>query len=76
MVTSTDVDPHMYKDLYPIFVFDVSKQSERLQQGIVDITVEMAFGANIPDKTAAYALIISDRKLKFQSDGKKMNVIY
>ena len=76
LVTSTGVDPLSYKELYPIFVFDVSKQSERLQQGIVDITVEMAFGANIPDKTVAYALIISDRKLKFQSDGKKMTVIY
>ena len=76
LVTSTGVDPLSYKELYPIFVFDVSKQSEQLQQGIVDITVEMAFGANIPDKPIAYALIISDRKLKFQSDGKKMTVMY
>ena len=76
LVTSTGVDPVSYKELYPIFVFDVSKQSERLQQGIVDIKVEMAFGANIPANTVAFALLISDRKLKFQSDGKKMNVIY
>ena len=76
LVASTGVDPVSYKALYPIFVFDVSKQSERLQQGIVDITVEMTFGGNIPANTVAYALIISDRKLKFKSDGKKINVIY
>ena len=76
LVSNIAVDPITYKDLFPIFVFDVSKQSERLQQGVVDITVEMMFGANIPAKTVAYALLISDRKLKFQSDGKKMNVIF
>ena len=76
LVTSTCVDPLSYKELYPIFVFDLTKQSERLQQGIVDITVDMAFEENVKASTNAYALIISDRKLKFQSDGKKMNVIY
>ena len=76
LVSNIGVDPISYKDLYPIFVFDVSKQSERLQQGVVDITVEMMFSENIPASTVAYALLISDRKLKFQSDGKKMNVIF
>ena len=76
LVSNIAVDPITYKDLFPIFVFDVSKQSERLQQGVVDITVQMAFSGNVPVNTFAYALLISDRKLKFQSDGKKMNVIF
>ena len=76
LVSNIDVDPTTFKDLFPIFVFDLSKQSERLQQGMVDIRVEMMFGANVPANTVAYALLISDRKLKFQSDGKKMHVIF
>ena len=76
LVSSTSVDPISYKDLFPIFVFDVSKQSERLQQGVVDITVQMMFSVAVPANTVAYAMIISDRKLKFQSDGKKMSVIF
>ena len=28
-----------FKSLYPIHVFDVSKQSERLTEGVVDLTV-------------------------------------
>ena len=75
MVSSIDVDPITYKELFPIYVFDVSKQSERLQGGVVDITVEMTFGAAVPANTRAYAILISDRKMKFQSDGKKMSVI-
>lgn len=76
LASNINVDPISYKELYPIFIFDLSKQSERLQQGVVDITVEMMFSANIPEKTVAFALLISDRKLKFQSDGKKMSVIF
>ena len=76
LVSNVVVNPITYKDLSPLFVFDVSKQSERLKLGVVDITVEMTFGANVAANTFAYALMISDRKLKFQSDGKKMNVVF
>ena len=75
MVSSIAVDPITYKDLFPMFIFDVSRQSERLQGGVVDITVEMTFGAAVPANTTAYAILISDRKIRFQSDGKKMSVI-
>ena len=76
MVSSIGVNATDFKDLYPIFLFDVSKQSERLNQGVVDISVDMTFKANVDANTAAYAVLISDRKIKFQSDGKKMNVIF
>ena len=76
LVSNLAVDPISYKHLYPIYIFDVSKQSERLQEGVVDITVEMMFGKNVAASTTGYAILISDRKLKFQSDGKKMNVVF
>ena len=76
LVAGTAVDPPLYNELYPIFICDVSKQSDRLRVGVVDITIEMFFGANVPERTSAFAMMISDRKLKFQSDGQKMNVIY
>ena len=76
LVSNINVDSTAYKSLFPIFVFDVSKQSERLNQGVVDIIVEMNFGKDIPANTFAYAVLISDRKLKFKSDGTKMNIVY
>ena len=42
---------------------------------MVDIIVEMNFGEDIVAGTFAYAVLISDRKLKFKSDGTKMNVL-
>ena len=70
------VDIITYKEEYPIFYFDVSKHSERLNEGVVDIMVRIKFRTETPDHVQAHALIISDRRMKFQSDGKKMNIIY
>ncbi len=76
MLGASAVDPLLYKSLYPILVFDVSKQSERITGGVVDITLNAFFSTNTAPGTTAYALMISDRKLKFKSDGTKMSVIY
>ena len=73
---SNFVDIVTYKEGFPIFYIDVSKQSERISQSVVDIKVKMRFAANVGDHVVAHALLISDRRLKFQSDGRKMNVIY
>ena len=70
------MNPSAFKSLYPIHVFDVSKQSERLTEGIVDLTVRMEFGAAVPANTRAYALVISDRRLKFKTDGSKMSFLF
>ena len=76
IISSTCVDPISYRDLYPILCFDVSKQSERLKSGVTDITLQCRFSENVAAKTVAHVLIISDRKLKFKSDGEKLSVIF
>ena len=76
LTCSSFVDIVTYKEEFPIFYIDVSKQSERISQSVVDIKVKMRFAENVGDNVVVYALVISDRVLKFQSDGKKMNVIY
>ena len=76
LTVSNFVDIITYKEEFPVFYFDVSKQSERVSQSVVDIKIRMRFAENVGVNVVAYALVISDRQLKFQSDGKKMNVIY
>ena len=75
-VSSTAVDPVDFKHLYPLIVYDVSRQSERIKGAVVDITIQCDFHENVPAKTKAYCLMISDRRLKFRSDGTKANIIY
>ena len=64
-----------YRNLYPLILFDVSKQSEKLKYSTTDIQIKMHFSANVPANNQAYAVTISDRLINFQSDGNKMSVV-
>ena len=67
---------HHCKTLYPLSTFDVSKQKEKLKSSVVDIQINANFTENVSANTRAFALVISDKTLSFQSDGNKMSVIY
>ena len=75
LLAGSSVNPTAFRSLYQIHMFDVSRQSERLAEGVVDLTVRMEFSAYVPANTA-YALVISDRMLKFKSNGSIMNVLF
>ena len=74
--SNPNITPSAFKTLYPLFLFDVSKQSEKLKYSTTDIQIKMHFSANVPANTQAYAVIISDRLINFQSDGNKFSVVY
>ena len=76
LITKSNITTSDYKTLYPLFTFDVSKQKEKLKFSVVDIQIKANFTENVPANTRAFALVISDKMLSFQSDGKKMSVIY
>ena len=76
LISNQNFTPLEYKLLYPLFLFDVSKQSEKLKYSSTDIQIKMHFNANVPANTQAYAVIISDRLINFQSDGNKFSVVY
>ena len=81
LVSNCGINPTEFKDLYPLYVFDVSKQSEKLKTSVSDIHVKAFFNAdpaganNPPINTMAYAVIISDRLFHFVSDGSKITNI-
>ena len=76
LISNPNISPSDYKDLYSLFLFDVSKQSERLKYSTTDIQIKMHFNRNVPANTQAYAVIISDRLINFQSDGNKFSVVF
>ena len=75
LISSPNINPTEYRNLYPLFLFDVSKQSEKLKYSTTDIQIKMHFSAGIPANTQAYAVIISDRLINFQSNGNKFSVV-
>ena len=76
LVSSPNINPSDYRTLYPLFLFDVSKQSEKLKYSTTDIQVKMFFSNGIPLNTQVYGVIISDRLINFQSDGNKFSVVF
>ena len=76
LVSSPNINPSDYRYLYPLFLFDVSKQSEKLKYSTTDIQIKMHFSAGMAANSQAYAVIISDRLINFQSDGNKFSVVF
>ena len=87
LISNPGIDPPDYKDLFPLYVFDVTKQSERLKTSVSNIHIKAFFDSapapagggaapdNPPANTMAYAVIISDRLFHFVSDGSKITNI-
>ena len=75
LITQTGITPVDFKDLFPIMVFDVSKQSTRLKSSSVDVTLKATFNTTVPAGTLVYAVVISDKILNFKSDGTRMFVV-
>ena len=75
LISNPSFTPSEYKTLYPLFLFDVSKQSEKLKYTTTDIQTKMEFNKNVPAGTEAFAVTISDRLIKFQSNGNNFSVV-
>ena len=66
LITQSNITLSHYKTLYPLFMFDVSKQKEKLKSSVVDIQIKANFTENVPANTGAFALAISDKMLSLQ----------
>ena len=75
LISNPNFTPSGYKTLCSLFLFDVSKQSEKLKYSITDIQIKMEFNENVPAGTEAFDVTISDRLINFQSDGNKTSVV-
>ena len=76
LVSNPNFTPSEYKTLHPLISFDVSKRSKRLKYSVTGIQIMANFNADVNAGTDAYAFIISDRLINFQSDGNKMSLVY
>ena len=76
LISNPNINPSDYKGLYSLFLFDVSKQSEKLKYSTTDIQVKIFFRGNVPNNVQVYGVIISDRLINFQSDGNKFSVVF
>jgi len=60
LISSPNITLEGYKELFPMFVFDVTKQSEKLKNSVTDVQIKAQFSANVPENTEAFAVVITD----------------
>lgn len=76
VVNNPSLDPLRFKTLYPLYVFNLSHQSERMKDSVLDITLRAFFSAAPAVNTVAYISVLSERQLRFRSDGNKLNIVF
>ena len=59
LISNPNFTPLDYKLLYPLFLFDVSKQSEKLKYSTTDIQIKMHFNANVPANLKPMPLLLA-----------------
>ena len=69
LISESNITTKEYRDLYPLFVFDVSRREENIILSTADIRIEATFGSNVAANTHAYALVISDKICSFKYEG-------
>ena len=52
------------------------QNNQRDYAGVTDVSIQCRLKENPPATTVAHAVMISDRKLRFKSDGEKMSVLF
>ena len=75
LIGGSQVSYPAFKSLFPILVFDVRHQNEKIKPGVVDIMLQFKFREAVPADTTAYAFIISDKFYKLRSDGKNLTMV-
>ncbi|XP_047135812.1 uncharacterized protein LOC124812902 [Hydra vulgaris] len=77
MITKSNIAPSDYKDLYPLMVFDVSKQSGRYKLTVIDVQIRATFNQIVPAGTQVYAVVISVVISNVTiSSRHRMNIVY
>ena len=73
--TSPNLSSFDYKEYYPLYVIDISNQSDSIKGNITDITVKINFNSDITKPLQVYAVVISDRIVETESDRSKFRVL-
>lgn len=75
LIGGTQVSYAAFKTLFPIFVVDVRRQSEKIKSGVIDVQLKFNFRAPVAANTTAYSVIISDRHFRLKTDGTNLTIV-
>lgn len=66
------INPVSFRDLTPLFVFDLTKHEREIRAEVVTSRVEVHFGTPVPPNVRAYACILNKKEIFLKSDGGRL----
>uniref|UniRef100_A0A8R1IQH4 Double jelly roll-like domain-containing protein n=1 Tax=Caenorhabditis japonica TaxID=281687 RepID=A0A8R1IQH4_CAEJA len=66
------MEEDVYYYYYPLLVFDVSKQNDRIIASRPDVTIKASFAKNIAQSTKCYCLILSENIVEVKDNRVKV----
>ncbi|CAI5455281.1 unnamed protein product [Caenorhabditis angaria] len=66
------MEEDVYYYYYPLLVFDVSKQNDRIIASRPDVTIKASFAKNIAQSTKCYCLILSENVVEIKDNRVKV----
>ena len=73
--STSSITPIEFAELFPVHMIDLRRQPEKLKDVSLNIKIMTTFSAAVPAGTFGYAVLISDRSFKLDSDGKRFRVV-
>uniref|UniRef100_A0A8R1EID3 Uncharacterized protein n=1 Tax=Caenorhabditis japonica TaxID=281687 RepID=A0A8R1EID3_CAEJA len=66
------MEEDVYYYYYPLLVFDVSKQNDRIIQSRPDVTIKASFSKSVVQNTKCYCLIMSENIVEIKDNRVKV----
>ena len=75
IINQSHVSPSLFKNLYPIFSFDLSRHREEFVDQTVTSTLHIHFRTALTKKLRCFVLTLSEREVAFTRDGHQVAMI-
>ena len=74
-INMSHVSPSLYKSVYTIYAFDLSKHREEIQDQTVSTTLHIYFKTALTSPLRCFVTVLCDREVVLNSDGKQVVVL-
>jgi hypothetical protein len=71
-----EISEEDFKNLYPLYCFDLSHQETRVSGQSLNVIIDMKFKQNVPANTIAYAVVFTEKFVTLTTEGdSKMRIV-
>ena len=74
-INVSHISPSLYKDVYTIYAFDLSKQREEIVEQTVSTILHVQFASATTTALRCFVCVLCDKEVILQSDGRSISIV-